>query len=142
MWCPFSLCWHYSDGIRILRTKKNKKSYRLPPLAVLPKVQSSADCVFIPNAQPEIRRPKSYLSVMMYEFLTPVDKENLLEGEELHPGQLGNYVFIYDGKEPELHDFNLAFIGICDDRGSVGNGGSSRSPDLVRKEFYKLTMPP
>lgn len=79
---------------------------------------------------------------MIYEFLTPVDKENLLEGEELHPGQLGNYIFIYDGKEPELHDFNLALIGMGDDRGSVGNTGSAKAPDLVRKEFYKLTLPP
>ena len=65
-----------------------------------------------------------------------------MEGAELHPGQIGNYIFIYEGKEVELSDFNIAFIGIEEDRSSVGNAGSAKAPDLVRREFYKLTMPP
>lgn len=79
---------------------------------------------------------------MIYEFLTPVDKETILEDTELHPGQMGNYIFIYSGTEFELSDFNIAFIGVNEDRGSVNNPGSAKTPDLVRKELYKLYMPP
>ena len=78
----------------------------------------------------------------MYEFLTPVDKETILEETELHPGQMGNYIFISDGIAVELSDFNIALIGVNEDRGSVNNTGSAKTPDLVRKEIYKLFMPP
>ena len=79
---------------------------------------------------------------MMYEFLTPIDKETILEGEELHPGQMGNYIVIYEGHALELTDFNIAFIGANEDRGSVNNPGTAKTPDLVRRELYKLFMPP
>jgi arginase family enzyme len=79
---------------------------------------------------------------MIYEFLTPVDKESLLNGTELHPAQIGNYMFIYDGKEVDLSDFNIAILGVDEDRGSKLNGGSSRAADFVREEFYKLFLPP
>src|SRR5271168_3472031 len=79
---------------------------------------------------------------MMYEFLTPVDKATILEEAELHPGQMGNYIFLYDGSELELTDFNIAFIGVNEDRGSVNNTGSAKTPDLVRRELYKLFMLP
>ena len=78
----------------------------------------------------------------MYEFLSPVDKETILEESELHPGQMGNYIFIYDGTEVELSNFNLAFIGVNEDRGSANNTGSAKTPDMVRRELYKLFMPP
>lgn len=79
---------------------------------------------------------------MIYEFLTPVDKETILEDTELNPGQMGNYIFIYSGTEFELSDFNIAFIGVNEDRGSVNNPGSAKAPDVVRRELYKLYMPP
>ena len=79
---------------------------------------------------------------MLYEFLTPIDKDNLLEGAELNPAQLGNYIFIYEGKELDLSQFNIALIGVADDRGNVANAGSAKAPNLIRKEFYKLYMPP
>jgi arginase family enzyme len=79
---------------------------------------------------------------MIYEFLTPIDKEALLHGTELHPGQIGNYMFIYDGKEVDLSDFNMAIIGVDDDRGSKLNSGSCRAADYVREEFYQLFLPP
>ena len=81
-----------------------------------------------------------YFYSMIYDFLTPLNKENLLLGEELHPGQIGNYVFIFDGKEPEIGWYDIAIIGVPDDRGSIGNVGSASSPDKVRKEFYKLFL--
>ena len=69
---------------------------------------------------------------MIYEFLTPVDKDSILEGEELQPGQIGNYIYIFDGKEPETGWFDIALIGVPDDRGSTANVGSAKAADLVR----------
>ena len=79
---------------------------------------------------------------MIQDFLTPVDKETLLDGRELHPGQIGNYIYMFDGKEPDLHEFNIAIIGICEDRNNVHNAGAAKAPDYVRREFYSLFMPP
>ena len=79
---------------------------------------------------------------MIYEFLTPVSREGLLESDELDPGQLGNYVYIFDGKEVDLNEFSVALLGVCEDRNSVGNTGTAKAPDLVRKELYRLFMPP
>jgi arginase family enzyme len=79
---------------------------------------------------------------MIYEFLTPVKKEALLDENELHPGQAGNYIFIYQGAEVNLDYFNIALIGVEEDRSSAGNVGSAKTPDLVRTEFYKLFLPP
>ena len=79
---------------------------------------------------------------MIYEFLTPVNKETLLQNDELDPGQLGNYVFCYTGQEVELNGFNIALLGVCEDRQSTNNPGSARGPDVIRKELYRLFMPP
>lgn len=79
---------------------------------------------------------------MIYEFLTPINKDSLLQGTELHPGQIGNYMFIYDGKEVDLSDFNIAILGVEEDRACKGNPGSDRAAHYVREEFYKLFLPP
>jgi formiminoglutamase len=79
---------------------------------------------------------------MIYDFLNPINKETFLEGEELHPGQIGNYIYIFDGKEPEIGWYDIALIGVPDDRGNVFNAGSAKAPDAIRKEFYKLFLPP
>ncbi|MBK7147735.1 MAG: formimidoylglutamase [Bacteroidetes bacterium] len=79
---------------------------------------------------------------MIYDFLSPINKETFLEGEELHPGQIGNYIYIFDGKEPEIGWYDIALIGVPDDRGNVHNAGSAKAPDAIRKEFYRLFLPP
>lgn len=80
---------------------------------------------------------------MINEFLTPIDKENLLGGTELHPAQIGNYIYIHQaGVGLDLYDYNLALIGVEEDRASVGNAGSAKTPDAIRRELYQLYMPP
>jgi arginase family enzyme len=51
-------------------------------------------------------------------------------------------MFIYDGKEVDLSDFNIAILGVEEDRASKGNPGSDRAAHYVREEFYKLFLPP
>ena len=80
---------------------------------------------------------------MIYDFLSPVNRDIILDGADLHPAQLGSYVFISNGSNDiDLSEFDIAIIGVPDDRASVGNTGSAKAPDLIRKQFYKLFMPP
>lgn len=80
---------------------------------------------------------------MIHDFLTPVDLHTILDGADMHPAQLGSYVFISKGSpDIDLSEFDIAIIGVPDDRASVGNTGSAKAPDLIRKQFYKLFMPP
>jgi len=86
---------------------------------------------------------KAYLPLMIYDFLSPVNRDIILDGADLHPAQLGSYVFISNGSNDiDLSEFDIAIIGVPDDRASVGNTGSAKAPDLIRKQFYKLFMPP
>ena len=79
---------------------------------------------------------------MINDYLLPVSRESVIDGNELHPAQLGNYIYLFDGTQPDLHSFDIALIGVGDDRGSSGNKGSAAGPDAIRKQFYKLYMPP
>lgn len=78
----------------------------------------------------------------MYDFLKPTDKDALFSGLDLHPAHIGNYVYFYDGTEPEIGWYDIAIIGVPDDRGNPANKGTASAPDAVRKELYKLFLPP
>lgn len=61
---------------------------------------------------------------------------------ELIPGKpvIGNSILIYgeEGKFPESSEFDIALIGVPDDRASVNNEGCADAPDEVRKYLYEL----
>jgi len=78
---------------------------------------------------------------MLFEYFTPVQAQNILTEEEFAPTQLGAAVFLSEGKKTDLHDFDLAIIGVPDDRGSKRNAGAAKGPDVLRKELYKLHIP-
>ncbi len=41
---------------------------------------------------------------------------------------------------PELEGYNLAIIGVGEDRGAVRNDGSCRAPDIIREKLYELKI--
>lgn len=47
-----------------------------------------------------------------------------------------NSISLYNGQD--INDFNIALIGVGEERGSVSNSGTSQSPNYVRKYLYKL----
>ena len=51
---------------------------------------------------------------------------------------LGAQTRFYFDDENDLNDRQIAIVGVCEDRNSIGNIGSSDAPDEVRRELYKL----
>lgn len=53
---------------------------------------------------------------------------------------IGNTINIYkkEGHFPETGDYDIALIGIADERGSVNNDGCENAPDEMRKYLYEL----
>ena len=51
---------------------------------------------------------------------------------------LGAQTRFYFGDENDLNDRQIAIVGVCEDRNSIGNVGSSDAPDEVRRELYAL----
>jgi len=78
---------------------------------------------------------------MFYEFIAPADTELLFGDEKFHPNQIGTHIQVYNGEPTNLHEFNIAIIGIADGRGSLENEGCMTAPNEVRKQLYKLYLP-
>jgi arginase family enzyme len=78
---------------------------------------------------------------MIFEFISPFDKDKYLGDIEFEPTQIGSLAFFFEGKNIELSDFDIAIIGVPDERGSSNNQGTARAADIVRQHFYKLHIP-
>ena len=68
-------------------------------------------------------------------------KQDFIESCNLyHPKQIGNSITIYkEGEEiPDLDDFQLAIIGVEEDRNSFNNHGCKEGPNNIRKSLYQL----
>ncbi len=57
---------------------------------------------------------------------------------------LGKNISFYQGEDEGivLKDFNIAIIGICEERNAVNNAGCGSAPDEVRKYLYQLSAVP
>ncbi|MGZ3882919.1 MAG: formimidoylglutamase [Bacteroidia bacterium] len=73
-------------------------------------------------------------------YFTPIDFSEISEKTEFTETQFGHDFTIYktDGDFPELDGFDLAIIGVCEDRNAATNNGCSLAPDVVRSFLYKL----
>ena len=68
-------------------------------------------------------------------------KQDFIESCNLcHPNQIGNRITIYkEGEEfPELDEFQLAIIGVEEERNSFNNIGCKNAPNEIRKSLYQL----
>lgn len=75
-------------------------------------------------------------------YLTPsrVKPQPKTEGEELND-LIGNHIVCYSKLDDEEVDkYNLALIGVCDDRACSSNKGCGTAPDEIRSQFYKLSL--
>lgn len=77
---------------------------------------------------------------MLFEFFSPPERKHF-ESESFSPTQIGANILLSDGKKVDLHEFDLAIIGVPDDRQSCKNKGSADGPDILRAELYKLHIP-
>ena len=73
-------------------------------------------------------------------FLNPV-KEEVVENSHLtHKKQLGNTITIFKNEDdfPNLEGFNVAILGVEEERYAVDNEGCKAGPDAIRHALYPL----
>lgn len=73
-------------------------------------------------------------------FLNSI-KQDFIESCNLyHHNQIGNSITIYKDNEdfPDLDGFQLAIVGVEEDRNSFNNKGCKDAPNAVRKSLYQL----
>lgn len=74
------------------------------------------------------------------DFFSPIDIEKFTPKKGYLTSQLGMKVEFFAETFPELEagKYDLAIIGVKDDRGAVNNNGCSLAPDYFREQFYLL----
>lgn len=73
------------------------------------------------------------------DFFSPVNTEKF-GPINYFSSQLGAKIEVYEQEFPDLSsgEFDVAILGVCDDRGSKNNNGCSLAPDYVREQLYHL----
>lgn len=73
-------------------------------------------------------------------FLNNIKQEFIDSCNLYHHNQIGNSITIYkEGEEmPELDDFQIAIVGVEEDRNSFNNKGCKEAPNEIRKALYQL----
>jgi arginase family enzyme len=68
---------------------------------------------------------------MFFEFFSPFDDS---ENESLYqPTQIGASILKFDGRNLDVQEYDIAIIGVPDDRGSRNNMGNDKAPDAIRE---------
>ena len=74
-------------------------------------------------------------------YLTPVNLSEL-KHERWGNYSLGKSVSFYQGEDDggvHLRDYNIAIVGICEERNAVNNHGCGSAPNSVRNYLYQLS---
>lgn len=74
------------------------------------------------------------------DFFSPLSLEELSPKNGFLTSQLGMKASFYTDRFPELEEnaYDIAIIGVQDDRASVNNSGCSLGPNAFREQFYLL----
>ena len=73
-------------------------------------------------------------------FLNPVKEEVIEESHLTHKKQIGNTITIFKNEEdfPDLEDYQVALLGVEEERNAVDNEGCKAAPDAIRHALYPL----
>ena len=73
-------------------------------------------------------------------FLNTINQDFIESCNLYHSSQIGNTITIYkEGEEfPDLNGFQLAIIGVEEERNSFDNKGCKDAPNAIRKSLYQL----
>lgn len=76
--------------------------------------------------------------MLLSDFLSPVDYVSPLKG--FYNSHLGSKLEIYTSEFPDLdtNTYDIALIGVLDDRNAINNSGTALSADHFRDKFYSL----
>ena len=74
------------------------------------------------------------------DFFSPLDLSRLSTGNGFNRSQYGSGLEMYTDTFPDLAEgaFDIALIGVQEDRNAVNNQGCSLAPDYIRERFYQL----
>jgi formiminoglutamase len=74
------------------------------------------------------------------DFFSPLSKDKFTPKQGFLTSQMGLKVNFYTDRFPELEEnsYDLAIIGVQDDRAAVNNSGCALGPDYFRDQFYIL----
>ena len=74
------------------------------------------------------------------DFFSPVNPEKFTPKTGFYTSQLGLKTTFFSERFPELEEgaYDMAIIGVQDDRASVNNEGCALAPDYFRQQFYTL----
>ena len=74
------------------------------------------------------------------DFFSPVNPEKFTPKTGFYTSQLGLKTTFFSERFPELEEgtYDMAIIGVQDDRASVNNEGCALAPDYFREQFYTL----
>src|SRR5437762_2763325 len=73
-------------------------------------------------------------------YFAPLNFEEISENQNFTETQFGNDFLIYkQGSDfPEIEGFDMAIIGVCEERNAHNNEGCALAPDVIRSFLYKL----
>jgi len=73
-------------------------------------------------------------------FFTPVDIDSVSDGNPYTESQFGSTFSIYSEQDnfPELDGYDIAIVGVAEDRNAINNSGCKLAPDMVRRFLYRL----
>jgi formiminoglutamase len=74
------------------------------------------------------------------DFFSALSPEKFTPKQGFYTSQMGLKASFYTEKFPELGDkeYDIAIVGVQDDRAAVNNNGCSLGPDYFREQFYLL----
>lgn len=77
-----------------------------------------------------------YLNIS--DFLLPVNRQDVSQGETYKDGQTGNSISVYETDFPDLDEVQVVLVGCGEQRGSGIIHVESNAPDSIRRQFYSL----
>ena len=74
------------------------------------------------------------------DFFTHLNQPTLTPKKGFYNSQFGSKIDSYFSEFPDIvnEKYDLALIGVLDDRNSIDNAGCALAPDYVREKFYRL----
>lgn len=75
---------------------------------------------------------------MIEDIISPLSEQQVTAFKELGSNRWGTHVTFYREGDVDYTAYDIALLGVYEDRGSVLNDCSSEGPDFVRRELYQL----
>lgn len=74
------------------------------------------------------------------DFFSPINLEKVKPKSGFYSSHLGTKITPFENQFPDLStgNFNVAIVGVADDRGAINNQGCALGPDYVREKLYSL----